>query len=96
MLQAESTKVMMEQDMERTKNKRQGVLDSFYKTPLHSNTPMSQYLQKEAESMLQVETNEAEKYISVRVSINTWLVLRGIPRKDIQISQSQSLNRFKK
>jgi hypothetical protein len=79
MSQAQSTKVMTEQDMERAKLKRHAVAKEWHKTPLHSMTPTSQYLQKEPESMLQVQMEQVEKHISVRINTSTWWVLCYIP-----------------
>lgn len=75
MSQAHATKVMSEQDLDRTDLKRLEVAKSWHKTPLHSKTPTSQHVQKEAESMLQDAMDRVETYISVRIDTNTWWVL---------------------
>jgi hypothetical protein len=81
MSQAESTKVMTVQDIERAKKKAATVSDAFYKTQLHADTTTINYIQKAAESMLQVEMEDAEKYVSIRYDANTWWVLLAMPYK---------------
>jgi hypothetical protein len=75
MSQAESTKRLTEQDEARAKTKRKQVADSFHKTQLHSSEKASQHLQKEADSHLKEENEASKRYISVRTSPRTWLVL---------------------
>ena len=81
MSQAESTKVMTVQDMARAKQKAAAVSDAFHKTQLHADTATIQYIQKVAESMLQVEMEGADNYVSIRSDAKTWWVLFAMPRK---------------
>jgi hypothetical protein len=81
MSQAESTKVMTDQDAARAKKKAVAVSDAFHKTQLYSDTPSSQQIQKVAESMLQQELESAESYVSIRIDEKTFWVLRAVTRK---------------
>jgi hypothetical protein len=81
MSQAESTKVMTVQDMARAKKKSVTVSDAFHKTQLHADTATIQYIQKAAESMLQVEMEDADNYVSIRSDAKTWWVLAAMARK---------------
>lgn len=81
MSQAESTKTLNEQDEARTKVKRKRVADSYNKTQLNANAEASQRLQKEADSHLNMETEAAASYMSIRIGIRTWLVLCGVDRE---------------
>jgi len=81
MSQAQSTKVLTEQDAARTKSKRRAMSDAFHKTQVYSHTATSQHLLPQAESMLQVEMEQSENYVSVRIDSKTWWVLRGTVRK---------------
>lgn len=78
MSQAESTKVMTVQDMARAKKKFGTVSDAFHKTQLHADTATIQYIQKAAESMLQMEMEDADNYVSIRSDANTWCVLADV------------------
>jgi len=80
MSQAQSTKILTEQDEARSELKTRQVADAFHKTQLHASTPTVQHIQKEAESHLQEEMDEAVYYLSIRLDVFTWLVLRGMKR----------------
>jgi hypothetical protein len=81
MSQAQSTKVITDQDAARAQTKAVAVSDMFHKNQLHANTSTIQHIQKVAESMLQMEMEDANKYVSIRIDAKTWWVLLGVPRK---------------
>ena len=95
MSQAESTKVITDQDMAKAQKKAIAVSDTFYKNQLHADTPTIQHIQKMAESMLQVEMKNADKYVSIRIDAKTWWVLHGIPNRRLGKSPIPAFERIR-
>jgi hypothetical protein len=71
MPQAESTKVFTDEDMARAQEKAIAVSDMFHKNQLHADTPTIQHIQKVAESMFQMEMEDADKYVSIWIDAKT-------------------------
>jgi hypothetical protein len=72
---------MTVQDVTRAKKKAVTVSDAFHKTQIHAETAYIQYIQKAAESMVQVEMEDADNYVSIGSDAKTWWVLFAMPRK---------------
>jgi N-acetylmuramoyl-L-alanine amidase len=77
MSSAKSTKVMVDQDLDKSAITSKKTADALFKTPLHTSTATSKSIVRVAESHLQKEMAEVENYSSIRVKDNEFWVLRS-------------------
>ena len=91
MSQAESTKVITDQDMAKAQKKAIAVSDMFHKNQLHADTPTIQHIQK----VLQMEMADADKYVSIWIDAKTWWVLHGILNRRLGKSPIPAFERIR-